>query len=381
MKNLIFGGETLVIGKDSLEYLREFNNKRVFIVTGGKSMINNGTINKIKDIMSKNHCEIFVHQGVKANPDTEEVHLGLGLINNFKPDILLAVGGGSPIDVGKILALLYDYPDIDLDNILNTTLPEKRRKIVLIVIPSTSGTGSEVTKAAVITFRKLNIKIGIKCDALIPDVAILDPEITMTMSDRITAETGMDALTHAVEAYINKNGDDFTDCLAKGAVQGIVKYLPISYFERTFGSREKMQNFQCMAGLAFANSGLGMAHGISHAMGGKFNLGHGLANAIALPYVLKFNSRDAEVKRRLEELATVTDSSNFIESVAAMNRRLNIPKSFEAAGITESDFYDDFDALVENSLLGSTLVNPVKISKQEMAELLKMIFSGSNLES
>jgi alcohol dehydrogenase class IV len=378
MKNLSFGGEALVIGRNSIEYLKGINNKKVFIVTGGKSMINNGTINKIDDILINNNCETYIHTGVKANPDTEEVEAGLGLINNFKPDILIAVGGGSPIDVGKILALLYEYPEINFNNILKIKLPEKRKVIDLIAIPSTSGTGSEVTKAAVITFRKQNIKIGIKCGALVPDVAILDPEITMTMPDKITAETGMDALTHAVESYINKNKDDFTECIAKGAVQGIFKYLPVSYDEKTIESREKMHNYQCMAGLAFANSGLGMAHGIAHAIGGKFDLGHGLANAIVLPYVLKFNSRDPEVSIRLEQLSFEIGNSNFIQSVVDLNEKLNIPKSFKEAGILESDFYDNFDVLVENSLLGSTLVNPVKISRQEMAELLKEIFIGSS---
>jgi len=377
MKNLTFGGEAIVIGKDSIKYLNIIRDKKVFIVTGGKSMVSNGTINKIRDILINNNCEIFIYSGVKANPDTEDVDAGMELINNFKPDILIAVGGGSPIDVGKILALLYEYPEINLNNILKVSLPEKREKLKLIAIPSTSGTGSEVSKAAVITFRKQNIKVGIKCDALIPDVAILDSEITMTMPLKVVAETGMDALTHAVECYINKNIDDFTECISIGAIEGIFKYLPISYTEKTIESREKMHNYQCMAGLAFANVGLGMAHGISHAIGGKFNLGHGLVNAIALPYVLKYNSRDIEVNARLEHLGKVIESSCFIQSVTDLNEKLNIAKSFKEAGILESDFNDDFDALVENSLLGSTLVNPVKITKQEMAELLNKIYYGA----
>ncbi len=376
MKSLIFGGEAVVTGKNSLEYLKRFNNKRVFIVTGGRSMTSNGTIKKISDMLLENSNEIYIHSGVKANPDTEDVTSALDILKDFKADIILAVGGGSPLDVGKLLAVLYECPDINMDNILKKILPEKRYKTILIAIPSTSGTGSEVSKASVITFKKQNIKIGLKCGGLVPDIAILDPEITLSMPDKVTAETGMDALTHAVESYINKNSDDFTQCLAKGAVEGIFRYLPSSYKEKTIHSRERMHNFQCMAAMSFANSGLGMAHGISHAIGGKFGLGHGLSNAIALPYVLKYNSKDKDVNDKLSELAGAIGSSSFVDEVINLNKVLSIPVSFKEAGIAEADFFDDFEKLVDNSMLGSTLVNPVKITRDEMHELLHEIYLG-----
>ncbi|MGE5627860.1 MAG: iron-containing alcohol dehydrogenase [Solirubrobacterales bacterium] len=373
MKNIKFG-DSIIIGKGSLDYLLNVENKKVFIVTGGKSMFNNGTISKIDNILKENNCEVYIHSGIKANPDTLDVEKGLDIMNKFEPDVIIGVGGGSPLDAAKVMSLIYEYPDINMNNILKVKLPQKREKVILIAIPSTSGSGTEVSKAAVITFKEHNLKYGIKCDAFIPDVAILDPEITMSMPSKVAAETGMDALTHAVESYINKNADDFTEALSLGAIEGIFKNLTISFNENSLEARGKMHNYQCMAAMSFANSGLGMAHGISHAIGGKFGLGHGLTNAIALPYVLKFNSRDPIVEEKLKKLGKIIDSNSFIESVIELNKILEIPATFKEAGITKEDFNEDFDALVENSMLGSTMVNPVKITKDEMAVLLKNIY-------
>jgi alcohol dehydrogenase class IV len=373
-----FGGDAIVTGSGSLKYLENFKNMKAFIVTGGSSMFKNGTIDKIKSILGENCCDIHIHSGVKANPDTEDVKAGLKAINSFKPDLLIGIGGGSAIDLCKVLSIMHENPELDIEEMASVSLPQKRKHLKLVAIPSTSGTGSEVTTAAVITYRKHDIKIGLKSMAMIPDVAILDPDITMSMPGNIVAETGMDALTHAVECFVNEKVDDFTGCLAKGAIEGILEYLPLSYAEKTLVSREKMHNFQCMAGLAFTNTGLGMSHGIAHAIGGKFGLGHGLTNAVALPYVLEFNSRSLEVEIRIKELSRAA-GMDFITAVKELNEKLKVPATLREAGIEEQEFFADFDELVENSLLGSTKSNPVKISKEEMAGLLKdMYFGRSN---
>ncbi|MBP1744580.1 MAG: putative butanol dehydrogenase, nadph-dependent [Firmicutes bacterium] len=375
MKNLKFGGDAIITGSGSLKYLENYKNMRVFIVTGGSSMFKNGTIDRIKAILVENCCDMYIHSGVKANPDTEDVKAGLEAVNSFKPDVLIAVGGGSAIDLGKVLSIMHENPELDIEKMASVKLPDKRKYLKLVAIPSTSGTGSEVTTAAVITYRKHDIKIGLKSMAMIPDAAILDPDITMSMPDNIVAETGMDALTHAVECFINAKVDDFTGCLAKGAIEGILEQLPLSYAEKTLASREKMHNFQCMAGLAFTNTGLGMSHGIAHAIGGKFGLGHGLTNAVALPYVLEFNSRSPEVELRLREL-TRAAGTDFISAVRELNEKMNVPGTFREAGINERDFFRNFDELVENSMMGSTRSNPVKISRDEMAGLLRDMYSG-----
>ncbi|WP_432664929.1 iron-containing alcohol dehydrogenase [Wukongibacter baidiensis] len=376
MKVLKLNGDKLVTGKGTLDYIKEIKGTRIFIVTGGKSMFDNGTIDRIKNMLDECGKEYTIMSGIKKNPDTDIVNKGVLEMKKFKPDTVLALGGGSPIDAAKVMAVFYEYPNLNFENVLKGSLPEVRKNIEFISIPTTSGTGTEVTKAAVITYRDRDLKIGLKSNAFIPDIAILDPELTMSMPDNVVAETGMDALTHALECYINHNLDDFTESLAKGAIEGLFRYLPISYNEKTIESREKVHNYQCIAGMAFHNVGLGMAHGISHAFGGKYDLGHGLLNGIALPYVLHYNSKDPVVKEKLDYLAKAMKVDSMVEAVRNLNRMLNIPMSFKDAGINEKDFYNDFEELVKNSLKGSTRSNPIDISKEEMEKILKSIFEG-----
>lgn len=380
MKNLVFGGRNIIIGRGSIESLKEIKATKAFIVTGGRSMVESGVIARIEGILKEDGCETYVYHGIKKNPDTEDVLGGVAKMRGFQPDLLIAVGGGSPMDAAKVMSLMYEQPDIDFDNVLSVPLPAQRIKLQFVAIPSTSGTGSEVTKAAVITFRENAIKIGIKTTAFIPDVAILDADLTMTMPDNVVAETGMDALTHAVESYTNDNLDDFTECMARGAVEGLFINLPLSYQQKTIASREKVHHYQCLAGFAFDNVGLGMSHGISHAIGGMFDLGHGLTNAIALPYVLEFNSQDELVASKLTTLARSIGQDDFIKAVRNLNSALNIPDSFKEAGISVQQFKDNFTVLVQNSLKGSTRVNPVQASEVQMAHILTCMFEGKPLD-
>ena len=377
MKQLILGSQYIYTGSGSLEVLKQIPATRVFIATGGSSMLKNGTIDKIKDYFAVNECEIFVYSGIASNPDVETVLDGLEKMREFNPDLVIAVGGGSPLDAAKIMTLLYEYPEITFDTIRDIELPTDRRGIKFVAIPSTSGTGSEVTKAAVVTFKEQDLKIGLKTNYFIPDIAILDPQLTMTMPPGIVAETGMDAMTHAVESYLNKNADEFTTALAIGAIEGLFEYLPVSYQENTIESREKVHSYQCLAGIAFANSGLGMVHGIAHALGGKYNMGHGLLNAIVLPYALQFDvEHDQAIQKKLNHLGRKVGKADFISSIIELKKILNIPVDLQTAGITAKQFEKDFDQLVDNSLQGPTLGNPVPISREEMATLLRQIFEG-----
>ncbi|CDF57169.1 iron-containing alcohol dehydrogenase [Thermobrachium celere] len=374
MKELKFHGKSIIIGENSIEYIKNIDFKRVFIVTGGRSMFENGAIDKLMSILKEKSAEVHIFKGVNKNPTTEVVKLGVEEMKKFNPDTVIGIGGGSPIDAAKSMALFYEY-DLDIEKVEGITLPQVRYKTKFIAVPSTSGTGTEVTRASVITYKDKDIKIGLKSDAFIPDYAILDSTLTYSMPKEVVAETGMDALTHAVECYINKNIDEFTEVLAEGAVKGIFKYLVLSY-NGDKKARDKVHKYQCMAGCAFSNVGLGMAHGISHAIGGKYNLSHGLLNAICLPYVLKYNSRDFEVDQRLNYLASLIGSDSFINSVIDLNKSLNIPLSFKDLGIDENDFFENIEEITSNSLKGSTRVNPVKVSFDEMKNILKCIFYG-----
>jgi Alcohol dehydrogenase, class IV len=380
MRELKFHGDSIVMGRGSIDYIKKLPIKKAFIVTGGSSAFKNGAIDKIKGFVEESGGEVFVFSGIKKNPATDAVLEGLERMREFRPDTVIGVGGGSPIDAAKVMSLFYDYPGIDFDYAVKNPLPEKRKSVKFIAVPTTSGTATEVTKAAVITFKEQNRKVGLKTIAFVPDVAILDPELTLSMPKNVVAETGMDAMTHAVECYINKGLDDFTEIMSAGAAEGLFKYLPLSYKTGNIEYREKVHNYQCMAGCAFTNVGLGMAHGISHAIGAAFDMGHGLINAVALPYVLQFNRRDEGVREKLDYLAARIGSKDFVEAIKELNRTLNIPSSFKDMGISEKEFKDGFETLVDSSMKGSTTVNPVKVSRDDMVMMLRSIYEGRDIE-
>ena len=379
MKVLRFNGDVVVTGINSMEYLKEIKYNKAFIITGGQSMFKSGVIDKVKEYLGNDEERIIVYSGIGKNPTTEEVKKGVESIKKFEPDLVVAVGGGSPIDAAKIIALLYEYPELKVENLTNCVLPDKRYKTKFVAIPSTSGTASEVTHVSVLTYEDRNLKLGIKSPSLRPDVAILDGNIPMTLPYNIAAETGMDALTHAIEAYINTSIDDFTEVLAKGAIEGLIEWLPISCNNKDVESRQKVHNYQSMAGMAFSNSGLGMVHGISHAFGGKYNLAHGLTNAIILPYAMKYNSRDNEVSKKFNKLSAAV-GIDIIEKVVSLNKELGIASCIKDVGISEEDFNRDYELLVKNSMCGSTVVNPIKIDAEVMKKLVKTVYYGTKID-
>ncbi len=363
----------------SLEYLKELRYKKYFIVTGKSSMFKNGTINRTQKILEENNCQYSVFSGVGANPTVSEVLEGVSQMKTFKPDAVIGLGGGSAIDASKVMTLLYEHPELDFELIRKSLDINTSRNLGFIAIPSTSGTGSEMTKTAVITFEEENIKVGLKTYGFIPDYAILDGEITLSMPKEVVAETGMDAMTHAVECYTNKNVEDFSEVLCRGAIEGIFEYLPLSYEKGDITSRQKVHNYQSMAAMVFHNIGLGMDHGISHSIGGMFHYGHGLINAVGLPYVLSYNSKDPLVKKKLDKLAKAIGQEDFIESIKNLNNRLNIPKSFKEMGILEEEFLSHYDVVLDNAMLGSTRANPIKMTREEMDKVLKSIYYGEIL--
>lgn len=379
MKKMVFTKTALITGRDALDYLRNIEYKKAVIVTGGQSMVRTGVIDRVKAIMYREACEIVLFSGISKNPTTGQVEEGVAFFHKEKPDVVLALGGGSAIDAAKVMLLFYEHPEITWDTVFSMSLEDKNLKTKLIAIPSTSGTASEVTQVSVITLEEQRFKLAIKTEHIRPDIAILDPNLPITLPAHIVAETGMDALTHALEAYINKNGNDFTDALAKEAIEGIMEWLPISYKEGTVQSREKIHNFQCMAGMAFSNAGLGMVHGVSHAFGGKYNLAHGLVNAIILPYSMDYNKKDAEVAAKYTKLSRILEK-DIIEGVKQMNRELDIAACIADTGIAEADFKKDFHELLQNSMKGPTVVNPIKVSLEDMEKFINCVYFGIKVE-
>lgn len=380
MRKLVLSGKGILTGEGSLLALKDLKYERTLLVTGGSSMIKSGVIARAEKYLQMNGTETDLFSGVPKNPSIEDVLKGLVICRKFKPDVILAIGGGSAMDCAKAILLFYEFPYLNFENVLEFNkkgeIPTER-KTGLICVPSTSGTGSEVTRGTVITDPEKELKVPIMTDCLRPDLAILDPEITMTMPDHVAAETGMDALTHAIEAYTNHNLDDFDEGLCSSAIIGIMKWLPVSVFDKTLEAREKVHNYQAMAGIGFANVGLGMVHGIAHSFGAAYNMAHGLTNAIILPYVLRYNSRDAVVREKLAELSYRCHCDDIITEIEKMREKLGIPASFREAGITEEMYREKYDLLLEHAMLGATNVNPVKMTIEEMKKMLNVVYTGN----
>ena len=379
MKKIVLGKDGIITGSGALEYLTSISYKRVFIVTGGNSMIKTGVIDKAQTYLKQAGCEVTLYSGIKKNPTIEQVMDGLNQMRSIKPDAILAIGGGSAMDAAKAMLLFYDFPELNFENVLekNTKgqIPSKC-KTALICVASTSGTGSEVTRGTVITDTKNKIKVPIMTDCLRPDIAILDGSIAMTMPQKISAETGMDALTHAIEAYTNHNLDDFDEVICKGAIEGIMANLEKSCKEPTVEIRQKIHNYQAMAGIGFANVGLGMVHGIAHSYGAIFDMAHGLTNAIILPYVLEYNRRNDVVKEKLQYLSYHCKCTDIVVEIWKLREKLEIPNSFAEAGISEEEFRDNYELLVDHAMLGATKVNPVVMTRGEMEKMVNLVYYG-----
>lgn len=369
MKEICLHGNKIIQGPGSLSALKNICGRSALIVTGKGAMERTGVIKKAKEYLTFGFSKVFVHKISGINPTDKMVLEGLDIIKKVNPDCIIAIGGGSPIDCAKTMLILAENPELSVDQLPTAEIPDQR-KINFVVIPSTSGTASEVTHVAVITYAEKGLKIAVKSPILRPDIAILDGEITLTMPKSICAQTGMDALTHAIESYITPLADDFTRSLSKEAIEGIVKWLPISFSNESIVSRQKVHNYQCMAGMAFSNSGLGAVHGISHAFSGIFNTPHGLANAVILPYILEYNSeQDSGTKDLLKELSE-TLGSDIIHIIRNMNSSFSIPEKMRDTGISKADFESNINRLVEYSMYGATSQNPVKMDTEIIRRLI-----------
>lgn len=375
MKQLQLTGRHLLTGPGAISGLENLDFTRALLVTGSKSMFRSGVIDRIRDLLSPRGL-LKIYSGIGANPTCAEVEAGLSEMRAFQPDLVIAVGGGSAIDAAKAMLLFYEYPSLNFQNVFQSPLPQTRAKTTFVAIPSTSGTASEVTHVTVITFPDKKQKLAIKTEAIRPDIAVLDGEICLSLPPHIAAETGMDALTHALECYTNRSKDTFTDLLAEGAIRGILTCLPASVHEGTLESRQKMHEYSCMAGMAFSNAGLGMVHGISHAFSAFYHTAHGLANAVILPYVLEYNQQDGWVAAQLNRLSALT-GGDIVAQVRTLSGQAGIPSCLRDTGIPEADFLRDEAQLIEGSMLGSTAVNPIPMTREAIAPIIRAAYYGN----
>ena len=380
----------LYYGRDSLETLKTLKGEKAFVVVGGGSMRRFGFLDKIIDNLKAAGMEVELFENVEPDPSVETVMRGAEAMRAFQPDWIVSIGGGSPIDAAKAMWAFYEYPETTFEQLITPfNFPELRQKARFLAIPSTSGTATEVTAFSVITDYSTGIKYPLADFNITPDVAILDPALAETMPQALTAHTGMDALTHAIEAYVSTLNSPFTDPLALKAIHMVFDYLPAS-FDGDSVAREQMHYGQCLAGMAFSNALLGIVHSLAHKTGAAFSTGHiphGCANAIYLPYVIQFNRKCAE--KRYADIAIsvgLTGSEaelvdKLCDKIREYNVRLNIPKTLQEFGINEDEFLQKVDSLGELAVSDAcTGSNPRPITPAEMAKLLTCIYYGTEVD-
>ncbi len=376
-------------GNGALEQLKNIKGKKALLILGGGSMKRFGFVDKAVNYLTDAGIETKLFENVEPDPSVETVMKGAAVMREFEPDWIIAMGGGSPIDAAKAMWVFYEYPDTTFEAIIQPfSFPTLRQKAKFIAIPSTSGTATEVTAFAVITDYAKGIKYPLADFNITPDIAIVDPSLAETMPPALTAHTGMDALTHAVEAYVSTLNSPFTDPLAIKAIQMVFQYLPDSY-QGDKASREQMHYAQCMAGLAFSNALLGIVHSMAHKTGAAFSTGHiphGCANAIYLPYVIKFNEKSAQA--RYADIArsagiTGTDAEcvkGLCSKIDEYNAKLNIPKTLKEFGIKEEEFLEKVAAIAELAIGDAcTGSNPRSVTPEEMEKLLTCTYYGTEV--
>ena len=375
-------------GKGSLETLKTIKGKKAIVVVGGGSMKRFGFLDKVENYLKEAGMEVKIFEGVEPDPSVETVMKGAEVMREFEPDWIVAMGGGSPIDAAKAMWIFYEYPDFTFEQaVVPFGLPELRQKAKFIAIPSTSGTATEVTAFSVITDYKAKIKYPLADFNITPDIAIVDPELAQTMPAKLVAHTGMDALTHAIEAYTASLRSNFSDPLALKAIEMVDEHLVNSY-NGDEEARNLMHEAQCLAGMAFSNALLGIVHSMAHKTGAVFHIPHGCANAIFLPYVIQYNrtvceDRYADIARRigLEGSNNTELTDALIERINKFNNDLNIPHSMKEYGVSEEDFKANLDFISKNAVADAcTGSNPREIDADTMAKLFECTYYGTKVE-
>ena len=392
-------------GENALEALKTFKGKKAFVCVGGGSMKRFGFLDRVVQYLQEAGMEVKLFEGIESDPSVDTVMKGAKEMQDFGPDWIVAIGGGSPIDAAKAMWIKYEYPDCTFEDMCKVFgIPTLRNKAKFCAISSTSGTATEVTAFSIITDYKKGIKYPLADFEITPDVAIVDPALAQTMPKKLVAHTGMDALTHAIEAYVSTANCDYTDPLALHAIEMIRDDLVDSYNEDK-KARNEMHNAQCLAGMAFSNALLGIVHSMAHKTGAVFgDLGahiiHGAANAMYLPKVIAFNAKDETAKKRYAKIADVIGLSGhsddekvkaLITYVRGLNDKLNIPHCIKNYGadsypteqgfVPEEVFLERLHDIAVNAVADAcTGSNPRQPSVEEMEKLLKCCYYDTEVD-
>lgn len=378
MRPMKLAGSQLMFGENSLDYLKTINTKKVTIVIGGHSVEKNGILDRVRNTLEENGVIIQIVRDVEPDPCFETVYRGAKQMIEFEPDTIIALGGGSVMDAAKTMWIYYEHPELSkLEDILAPNdFPKLRGKAKFVCIPSTAGTASEVSRSVVIS-DSTGMKHGIGNMEMMPDIAICDPLVTLTMPAHITAETGMDALTHALEALSSTRANYLSNILAKQASVDIINNLVIAYKNgNDIKTREIMLNASMVAGLAFTNVSLGIVHSMAHTLGSYFQVSHGLADAIILPYVIKFNSDNKEAKNIYDELVKdLGRSGNLEDIIFELNDSINIPRDFSSVIKNRKAYLSELDEMAACAKAdGCTKTNPIIPTLDQFKDLFVLLF-------
>lgn len=380
---------TIVFGEGALEYLKELEGRKVFIVTD-KNLRKLGIVDKVVEQLKETGMEIRIFDEVEPEPSKQTIERGAKILSEFGADWIIGLGGGSCMDAAKAMWVLYERPDLTIEDITPFEKLNLRKKARLINIPTTSGTGADVTWAVVITDTERKVKLELASKEVVADISILDPALVLDLPPKLTADTGMDALVHAIEAYTVQWKNDFSDALALRAIQLIFKYLPRAFKNGRNDpeAREKMHNAATMSGLAFSNSQIGIVHAMGHSLGAVFKIPHGRSVAVFLPYVMEYNlSEAASLYAEIAEAIGITDGSDeekarkLIEAVRNLMKELEEPLSMKEMGIPREEFEAKLDELIEkaNESTG-TIVNPRVPTEEDYRKLFLYAYEGKSVD-
>lgn len=380
MRPMKLAGSQLLFGEGCLEHLKTLKTKKASIVIGGSSMVKSGILDKVKGYLEETGAKTQVIKGVEPDPSFATVLCGAKEMQTFEPDMIIALGGGSVMDAAKTMWVYYEHPRLDtLEAILPPNeFPKLREKALFCCIPSTSGTASEVSRSVVISDTETGVKHGIGNMELMPDIAICDPEVTRSMPPKITAETGMDALTHALEALASTRANYIGDILATQAALDILENLPKACKDgNDMAAREKMLNASMTAGIAFTNVSLGIVHSMAHTLGSYFHVAHGLGDAMLLPLIIRFNSSNKRAAGIYKAFAKKAGGEDLAAMVSELNKELNIPAAFNEIIPDEKKFMSLLGEMAEMAKAdGCTKTNPIIPSIEEFKELFIKAYKG-----
>ncbi len=377
-------------GENALDQLKNLEGKKAFIVVGSERTKKDGTTDKIQANLKEAGIESTIFCGIEADPSVETVMRGAEEMRQYEPDIIVAVGGGSPIDAAKAMWIFYENPNHTFEEAAKPfTLPTLRKKAIFVAVTTTSGTGTEVTAFSIISDEKTDIKYPIADFNITPDIAIVDTNLVKSMSPELVANTGMDAITHSLEAYVSVVANPITDALALKSIGMIVDDVVKSYKGET-EARDNMHIAQCMAGMSFSNAILGIVHSMAHKTGRMFGIPHGCANAIYLSFAIQYNAKDERAAKKYAEIAKFLDlpGNNTQELVASLVKvivdlktAMNMPHTLKDYGVNEEEFFKKLPEIATATIADPcTGTNPRTIDAKTMEKLFTATYHNQAVD-